>query len=161
MWLFAGLLALPLIEIALFVTLGGWLGLWLTLAVVIGTGLAGVGVIRWQGLQTVEGLRQATQLRRDPMGQVADSALVVLAGFLLILPGFLTDTLGLLLLLPPVRALVIRSLALRAQVYTTGQAADGPRRRGPDVIDGEFFEIEQDQSDAPPNGRGPSGWTRH
>jgi len=160
MWLFAGLLAVPLIEIALFVTVGGWLGLWLTLAVVIGTAIAGVGVIRRQGVQGLEGLRQASRLQRDPMGQVADSALVLLAGFLLILPGFMTDTLGLVLLVPPLRALLIRGLASRAQIYATGPGADGPRRRGPEVIDGEFFEIGQEQPDGAPN-RPPSGWTRH
>jgi len=152
MWLFAGFLAYPLIEIALFVTVGGWIGLWPTLAIVIGTGVAGVSVIRWQGLQAMDGLRQATQMRRNPLGQMADSALVGMAGIFLILPGFLTDTLGLLLLIPQVRRQVIRVLEARAQVYTAAPF-DGPRRSGPDVIDGEFFEIEQDQSEQPRNDR--------
>ena len=160
MWLFAGFLALPLIEIALFVTVGGWLGLWLTLAIVLGTGVAGVLVMRWQGVHAMEGLRQATQLRRDPMGQVADDALVMMAGILLILPGFMTDMLGLLLLIPPVRGLVIRAMAARVQVHMAGSDT-GQRRSGPDVIDGEFFEIGQDQSDDQPTRSPPSGWTRH
>ena len=160
MWLFAGILAYPLIEIALFVTVGGWIGLWPTLAIVIGTGVAGVSVIRWQGLQAMDGLRQATQMRRNPLGQMAENALVGLAGVLLILPGFLTDTLGLLLLIPQVRRLVIRVLAARAQVYTA-QPFDGPRRSGADVIDGEFFEIETDQSEHPRDDRRYPDGRRH
>lgn len=165
MWLFAGFLAVPLIEIALFVTVGGWIGLWPTLGIVVGTAILGVAVIRRQGAQALEGLRQAGQMRRNPLGQIAENALVGMAGVLLILPGFLTDSLGLLLLIPPVRQLVIRSFAARAQVY--GAASfDGPRRSGPDVIDGEYFEIEQDQPEVQrddrryPEGRFPADW-RH
>lgn len=160
MWLFVAFLALPLIEIALLVTVGGYLGLWWTLTIVIGTAVAGILVIRWQGLHAAEGLQRAAELRRNPVGLLAGNALIVFAALMLILPGFLTDTLGLLLLLPPVRHLVVRGLSMRAQVFTT-RTADGPRRSGPDVIDGEFFEIEQDQVDGPPNGHRPSGWTRH
>lgn len=147
MWLFAGFFAVPLIEIALFVTVGGWIGLWPTLAIVLGTGVAGVTVIRRQGLQAMQGLRQAAAVRRNPLGQMADSALICLAGVLLILPGFLTDTLGLLMLIPPLRHLAIRVLASRARVYAAA-GFDGPRRSGPDVIDGEYFEIEQDRAEA-------------
>lgn len=152
MWLLAGLLALPLIEIALFVSVGGWIGLWPTLALVIATGVAGVLILRSLGLRTMDGFRQATLMRRDPLGQMADNALVATAALLLVLPGFLTDTIGLLLLLPPVRRLVIRGLAARAQVHGTG-AFDYPRRGGPDVIDGEFFEIGQDQPEFPRDDR--------
>lgn len=149
MWLIVSVLAVPLIEIALFITIGARIGLWPTLGIVIATGVAGVAVIRWQGLQAMAGLRQAG-LRRggSPLGQMADGGLLGLAGVLLILPGFLTDTLGLILLLPPVRRLVIRRVAARAQVHTTA-GFDGPRRSGADVIDGEFFEIAQDQPEFP------------
>lgn len=148
MWLIVSVLAVPLIEIALFVTIGGWIGLWPTLAIVIGTGIAGVAVLRGQGQQAMAGLREARLQRGNPLGQIADSGLLGLAGVLLILPGFLTDTLGLLLLLPPLRRLLIRGVAARAQVYAAGNF-DGPRRRGAEVIDGEYFEIAQDQPEFP------------
>jgi UPF0716 protein FxsA len=91
-------------------------------------------------------------MRRNPLGQIAENALLVMAGFLLILPGFLTDTLGLMLLVPPVRQLLIRSVAARARAHGSGQFG-GARRSGPDVIDGEFFEVEQDQPEIPRDDR--------
>ncbi len=159
MWLLAGILAVPLIEIALFVTVGAWLGLWATLAIVVGTAVAGVLVIRRQGLQSMAELRRTTALGRDPTGMVADGAIVAFAGILLILPGFLTDTLGLLLLLPPLRHRLIQALAARVTLGTTGEPFGTSRRRsGPDVIDGEYFEVVE----APPEAKDvpPSGWTR-
>ena len=141
MWLLAGVLAVPLIEIALFVTVGGWLGLWVTLGIVLGTGTLGVMLLRGQGGQTIDSLRRATGLRRDPMAAMADAALAGVAAVLLILPGFLTDTLGLVRLLPPVRQMILRALAARVQVRSAEQDL---RRSGAEVIDGEYFEIAPD-----------------
>lgn len=152
MWLIVSVLAIPLIEIALFVTVGGRIGLWSTLGIVIGTAVAGVYVLRHQGVQAMEGLRQASLRRGNPLGQLAESGLLGLAGVLLILPGFLTDTLGALLLLAPVRQLVIRTIAARARVHGSTRF-DGPRRSGADVIDGEYFEIDQGQAEFPRDDR--------
>ncbi len=160
MWMFVGFLAIPLIEIALFVTVGGWIGLWPTLAIVIATALAGVAVIRSQGVQALQGLRGASMTRRNPLGQMADNALIGAAGVLLILPGFLTDVLGLLLLVAPIRHLVIQGVAARAQVYVA-TASDGPRRRDADVIDGEFFEIDEEQTTVSAFDRRLPGGRRH
>jgi len=156
MRLLAAILAVPLIEIALFVTVGGWLGLGLTLAIVLGTGVFGVLIIRQQGRQAMDDLRQAAQQRRNPARPMAAQALNGLAGVLLILPGFLTDVLGLLLLLPPVQGVILRTLAARVQA-TAGFGAS-PRRQGAEVIDGEFHDLTPD---AAANDRPPSGWTRH
>jgi len=158
MWLLAGILGVPLIEIALFVTVGAWLGLWATLAIVVGTAVAGIVVIRRQGLQSMAELRRATAQGRDPSGMVADSAIVAFAGVLLILPGFLTDTFGLLLLLRPLRRRLIKALAARVNVRTAGQPFGNSHRSGADVIDGEYFEVIE----TPPEAKDmpPSGWTR-
>lgn len=157
MGLFVLLAAVPLIEIALFVTVGAWLGLWLTLAIVLGTAILGGMVIRLQGQRSVQDLRGSIRMG-DPLRPMAHGALIVAAGFLLILPGFFTDTLGLVLLLPPVRqgliALLARRMNVRANVFETSKA--GPRQDGV-VIDGEFIELEND----PPPRPGSSGWTRH
>lgn len=121
MWIILGILALPLVEIALFVTLGARLGLWLTLAWVLLTAVGGVLVLRslarsGSGMAQadfVEGFRG--RMAEDPLSPIVDQGLIAVAAMLLILPGFFTDTLGILLLIPPLRKMVIRMSARRLQ----------------------------------------------
>jgi UPF0716 protein FxsA len=158
MWFPLMLLLWPLVEIALFVTVGGWLGLWPTLAIVVGTAVAGVWLIRSQGLRAGEGIRRAMAARSDPAAGLAEGALGLAAALLLILPGFLTDAMGLLLLIPPVRAMVAAALARRAAGVRVVRvpAAGGTARSGPEVIDGTWEELPEAERRHP-----PSGWTRH
>jgi UPF0716 protein FxsA len=128
MWIVLGILALPLVEIGLFVTLGAQLGLWLTLAWVVLTGVAGVLLLKGLALSGGQRLREGLQEGlHDPLSPLAHKALMGVAAVLLILPGFFTDTLGLILLLPPVRALLIKGMASRMQgvvVLRRGQGFD-------------------------------------
>lgn len=154
---FVLILLWPIVEIALFVTLGGAIGLLWTLAVIIGSGALGVWLLRRQGLRNADRLRRGMASLRDPVTALADGAAVMLAAVLLILPGFLTDALGLLLLLPPVRLALMAAVARRVKVHAARRPdpfADRPPQ-GNIVIDGEFIEVETDQT------RPPSGWTRH
>lgn len=156
MWFAALLFGLPVVEIALFVTVGAWLGLWLTLAIVFGTALLGAWIIREQGVRAGDSLRRALEARRDPGSALADGALIVGAGILLILPGFFTDTCGLLLLVPPVRQAVIDALARRVQVQQASWPDPyGSARRGADVIDTTWEELPPKDGPKP-----PSGWTQ-
>ncbi len=155
MWFPVLLLVWPLVEIALFVTVGSWLGLWTTLAIVIGTGVLGVWLIRRQGLRAGDALRRAMAARRDPGAGLAETVLGLGSGILLILPGFLTDAAGALLLVPAVRRWVAERLIRQAgsvRVVRTG--GPGPRG-GPEVIDGTWEELPSDETRLP-----PSGWTR-
>lgn len=114
MWIVIGVLALPLVEIGLFVTLGAKLGLWLTLAWVILTAVLGVLLLKGMAEAGRQNLRQG--LREgidDPLSPIAHQALIGMAAVLLILPGFFTDAMGLLLLIRPVRTLIIRLLGRR------------------------------------------------
>jgi UPF0716 protein FxsA len=148
---FVGLLLWPLIEIALFVTVGGWLGLWVTLAIVLGTGVLGVALMRWRGLRAVADLRRHVREMGNPLTKVADQAVFMLAGVLLVLPGFFTDALGLLLLIPPVRYALV-ALAARRVVMPSG----GRSRYRDEVIDGEYTAVDPDRDRL----RRPSGWTQ-
>jgi UPF0716 protein FxsA len=154
------LLLWPLVEIALFVTVGSAIGLWATLAIVIGTGILGVWLIRREGQNAGVRLRQAMAARSDPGAGLAETVLGLGSGILLILPGFLTDALGVLLLIPAVRKAVAAALARRAGagrvVWTDGPGAR-PMRDAPDVIDGTWEELPSDETRPPPP---PSGWTR-
>lgn len=149
--------ALPLIEIALFVVIGGEIGLGLTLAFVVGSFLLGGWVIRSQGVKARDDLRRAASGRGDPAQPLAKGAFAALAGILLMVPGFMTSTVGLILLIPAVQRLMLRRMAGRVNV--SGFGFSGARRgsgAGDDIIDGDFQEIPQDS--LPP--RGNSGWTR-
>lgn len=158
MWVFALFLVVPLIEIALFVTVGGWLTLWPTLAIVLLTGVLGAWLVRWQGMGVLRDLQRAQDEMRDPVSPLAHGALILLGGLLLILPGFFTDSLGLLLMIPPLRRVLIRYAASRIR-FERFAAAGFARQRAPadDWVDAEFEEIVPDRDKL----GGPSKWTRH
>jgi UPF0716 protein FxsA len=162
MWLFLLFLAVPLIEISLFITIGGWLTLWPTLGLVLLTGIIGTALMRWQGLKVLAELRGDMGQIRDPLSPLAHGALILVAGLLLLTPGFFTDAIGFLLMIPAVRASIIRQVGARVKVQTFGmQSGFGsqPTRRDPSqpgVIDGDYMEIDENKPS-----RGPSGWTRH
>ena len=158
MWLILALLALPLIEIALFVVVGGAIGLWATLAWVVISAVLGVMTLRWVARLGPISFERDVKSLRDPMSPIAGRALTILAGVFLILPGFFTDALGLLLLIRPVQGLVIRILASR---FGPGEA-DG---QGGVTIDGDWSEASPSQTRqgaSDPNAtQSPSEWTRH
>jgi UPF0716 protein FxsA len=159
MWVFALALGLPLIEISLFVTVGAWLGLWITLAIVVGTAVLGVWLIRRQGQKTQSTLKAAFGAESRPTQGLAGDVLVVVAGALLVLPGFFTDVCGLLLLLPPVQrkllTLAARRVAGKTNRHTDrGTAAAGSARfRADDIIDTVWEELPDDSAPPPPRTR--------
>lgn len=156
MWLFALFLIVPLIEIALFITVGGWLTLWPTLGLVMLTGIVGTALMRWQGLKVLAELRGDMGQLKNPLSPLAHGALIVLAGLLLLTPGFFTDAIGFLLMVPKLREVVISFVGSRVSIQTFGAQQPSTQSHGPTVIDGEFFEVDENQSPKP-----PSGWTRH
>ena len=141
-----GLIAWSLIEIALFVTVGSAVGVLGTLAIVLGSGVAGVWVLRQQGVQLGQALRQNMGAGRDPM---AHSGLIALGAVLLILPGFLTDMIGLALMVPLIRAVIIARIGSRLRTATVHQTYARPQD---DVIDAVVIEQKRDGE--------PSGWTK-
>lgn len=153
MWIFLLILAVPLIEIGLFVTVGGAIGLWPTLAWVLASAALGIFVLKRVALSGAVSLGRDMQEMRDPLSPLAHRVMLVMAAGLLLLPGFLTDGLGLVLLLRPVRLGVISLIARRIKVASTGTAANA------EVIEGDWVEVEADA--LPPRRDQPSGWTRH
>jgi len=109
-------LALPLIEIALFVVIGGAIGVLPTLLGVVLTAIAGALVLRWQGVATLTRLNARLRRGELPAREIADTMLIGAGGFLLLLPGYFTDLVGLLLILPPTRQLIYALLARHFRV---------------------------------------------
>ncbi len=160
MWLFLAFLAVPLIEIALFIQIGGVIGLWPTLAIVVMTAVIGTWLVRSQGALAVGQLRGSFSRLDDPTEPLAHGAMILVAGALLLTPGFFTDGVGFALLMPPVRSAVFGYLRKRIHVqrFDMGGLARQPHPRGPeDVIDGEFEEVPVEENTPD----GPSGWTKH
>lgn len=159
MRLFLLFVAVPIIEIGLFIQVGGFLGLWPTLAIVILTALVGTSLMRAQGMAALRKLQSNIESGGNPADPIANGAFILVAGLLLLTPGFFTDTLGLLLLVPPVRQGIIRNVAARLKVSATMYASGYDRKTkyaSDAVLDGDFEVVEDNVNGKP----GDSGWTR-
>ena len=122
-------LVVPLAELAVLIAVGDWIGLVPTLVLLLVVSVAGAWLAKREGLAAWRRFQLALADGRMPTVEVADGAMILLAGALLLTPGFLSDVIGVLLLLPPTRAMA-RRLAPRL-------AARRLRRQGrPVVIDG-------------------------
>jgi UPF0716 protein FxsA len=136
MWIVVGLLAVPLIEIALFVTLGAKLGLWLTLAWILVTGVLGVILLKGVAMLGIDQMSIGMRAElRDPQSSLAHRFLVGIAGIFLLLPGFFTDALGILLLFPPLRRVLISVISRRFPM-TVDVAAGAVEGQWQDVTPG-------------------------
>lgn len=151
MWLFVALIAVPIIEIALFIEVGGWIGLWPTIGVVIVTAIAGGILLRSQGFAAMGDLQHRIHAGEDPSASLAHGAMILIAGALMLTPGFFTDAVGFLLLVPPVRAALIRNFAARMTVVAMQggervyQGAPPHASAGHTTVDGDYEDITPDQ----------------
>lgn len=159
MWLFLAFLVVPLIEIGLFIQVGGWIGLWPTLAIVVLTAVIGTLLVRQQGARAMRDLRGSFERLGDPTEPLAHGAMILVSAALLLTPGFFTDAVGFALLVPGVRDALMRYLARRMDIRMVRPAP----RPGPHVVEGEWEEVDPQAPAGPrpdPNAP-PSGWTRH
>ena len=160
MWLFLAFVAVPLIEIALFIQVGGAIGLWPTLGIVVLTAVLGTWLVRTQGAMAMGQLRSSFSRLDDPTEPLAHGAMILIAGALLLTPGFFTDAVGFALLMPPVRQAAFRHVRSRVNVQRFEMGPNGPQQHRPgraDIIEGEYEEVDpSNRTDQP-----PSGWTRH
>lgn len=108
--LFLAFFAVPLIEIMLFIEIGSRLGTWLTLSIVAGTALLGAALARHEGLKTWWRIQDKLSSGSMPDAELLDAVVILLAGVLLLTPGFFTDAVGFLLLYPGTRQVVKRWL---------------------------------------------------
>ena len=174
MWLLLAFLVLPIVEIALFIQMGGLIGLWPTIGLVVLSAVAGSWLMRQQGAAALADLQRAFRDLRDPTAPLAHGALILLAGALMVTPGFVTDSMGIALLIPATRRWVIRQLGRRMRVTSVGfgHGAAGPSappfRPGgrATTIDADYVVIADgdaagNDTPRPRDGRPPSGWTQH
>lgn len=133
---------LAYVEISLFIKVAAVFGVAMTLLLVIFTSCVGISLVRNQGVKNLMQMQQKLVMGENPAAEMVKSVSLVLAGFLLLIPGFFTDFLGLLLLLPPVQKLLV--LRLMPHIYIHQQ---GSFRRPDGASDGNIFEGEFQRKD--------------
>ncbi len=157
----------PIIEIGLFIQVGGFLGLWPTIGLVLITAIVGASLVRSQGIQTLMSVQGRLEKGEVPAQQIFEGVMLAVAGVLLLTPGFMTDALGMVVLLPAPRAAIAKYLMSKMVVKTvqgggfhggfSGQDPfeNDPFRRGssdsrPDngnTFEGEFERKDDDDDD--------------
>ena len=140
------MIGVPIAEIMAFIEVGGYLGLWPTIGVVILTAIIGTGLLKWQGLATLYSAQESLLQNRFPLDEVFDGLCLILAGALLLTPGFITDVVGLLLFVLPLRVMLRRLMARHIVTHghisqdSTGSRGN-PNSHDATVIDGEYDDL--------------------
>jgi UPF0716 protein FxsA len=146
----------PIVEIGLFIQVGGFLGVWTTILLVITTALIGASLVRSQGIATLLSVQNRLQEGELPAQQILEGVMLAVAGVLLLTPGFMTDALGMLVLLPKPRAIIAKQLMSRIKVNSMhagfhGQAHSQSEQYDPfnqhKKQDGNVFEGEFEKKD--------------
>lgn len=154
------LLVIPIVEIAAFILIGGQIGVAVTLLLILVTAIIGAALLRHQGMQVLSRIRSDIDASRVPARALGDGAMLVVAGILLLTPGFVTDAIGFLLFVPAVRGALWSFFASRITVMTPGGPfnageadrwpPEAPKAEGP-VVDLDSAEYSRnDKSDDSP-----------
>ena len=156
------LFLVPVAEIAVFIEVGGRIGAVPTIAITLLTAAAGIFLLRREGFAAVERARVSLESGRFPLDEVFNGLCLLAAGGLLLIPGLVTDVLGLVLFVPAVRRALGREMARRfaakAEIRTFDARGNPipPEGRTGVVIDGEFREIDPSEAKPPEGGPPPS-----
>lgn len=134
------LLGFPLLELYLLIKVGTLIGALPTVMLVIGTALLGLALLRRQGLQNYRRMQQCTARGEVPALEMMEGVVMLVGGMLLLVPGLISDAVGLLCLFPPVRRTIVRRWLRRVQVHVYGGTAGSGGR----VYDAEYRNLPPD-----------------
>jgi len=134
-WLFLVFLTVPLAEIYVLLKVGSLIGALPTVGAVVLTALMGAALVRAQGFSTLAKIRDSLDRGEVPAVALVEGAFLLLAGALLLTPGFITDAIGFACLCPPLRRYLITEYLLERLIQAGGRS--GPPGNA-DVIEGEF-----------------------
>ena len=151
-WILIIFISIPLIEIALFIQVGGFIGLWPTIAIVIITAILGTFLIRKQGLSTLQRAQNELEKKQIPIRELFEGLCLIFSGALLLTPGFLTDVIGFVLLVPSLRG-ILGGLLWKTIQNTKGikiemsdyKSHNIKEETGP-IVEGEAFEITDEEN---------------
>jgi UPF0716 protein FxsA len=142
------LIGIPVVEVLVFIAVGRAIGWLLAVALLFGTSVLGVRLLRIQGRSAIERVSLAVSEHRAPARAAIDGAIGFLGGVLLVVPGFVTDVLGALLMLPPTRALTrrwaSRHYAGRVMSFVARTGRFASRDRGARPADVESTAVDDD-----------------
>jgi len=122
----------PIIEIYLLITVGGFIGVWPTVLLIILTAIIGTHLLRAQGLATLQKMQETLQQGQLPAFALLEGIFILIGGTLLLTPGFFTDAVGFICLIPVLRKYLVFWMTKRLQIYQH----EVPR--GPEIIEGEY-----------------------
>jgi UPF0716 protein FxsA len=136
----------PIAELAVIIQVGQAIGVWWTILLLIADSILGSLLMRSQGRAAWRRFNEAVRNRRVPAREVADGVLVIFGGALLLTPGFLSDIVGLLFLLPPTRAVIrrvfLRQAMKRITVSMAGMPAPPNGARRSDDVEGTAVDVD-------------------
>lgn len=146
-WVFLALLVVPIVEIAAIIGVGKVIGGWPTVLLLVVESAIGAWIVRREGSRAWGALRGALTSGRMPSKELADAALVLIGGTLLLTPGFVTDVVGFFFILPitrPIARVWLEAAVARRLLGATGGWPPAPGGRGPgdppDVVQGEIVD---------------------
>lgn len=160
--IFLAFITIPVIEIAVFIQVGERIGVWPTIGIVIATAMLGTAMLRQQGISILFRIQENLAANRIPVHELFDGVCLVIAGALLLTPGFVTDSIGLLLFIPPLRRWIAGEIGKRfiakANVQFSSDFQEGagsvyPGDADGPIIDGDFQDITESPDAAQPASR--------
>ena len=142
-------IAIPIIEVILFITVGKYIGLWNTILIIIVTGIIGAILVKSQGITIFNKALEEIKSNKTPIFSIFEGIAILIAGAFLLTPGFLTDTLGCILLIPKTRNIIIKyitSYLEKRKVYKKQSAYDKNKEdKENKIFEGNFEEIDDNE----------------
>ena len=148
MWLFLLFIVVPIVEIVLFIKIGSLLGLWLTILVVVLTAIVGTNLVKSQGLNAIKQVQSSFLQGQDIARSLINGTLILIAGVLLLTPGFFTDFIGITFLIPMTRNMWI-SYGIKhfpgfVFINSNNNSKNNTHfKEKNDVIDGDYTDLDK------------------
>ena len=142
-------IAIPLIEVILFITVGKYIGLWNTIFIIIMTGIVGAILVKSQGINILNKALGEIRSNKVPIFSIFEGIAILIAGAFLLTPGFLTDTLGCILLVPKARNIIINYITMylkKRTIYkekTMYNSNEGDKKNK--IFEGSFEEVDDNE----------------
>ena len=147
MWLLLLFILVPLLEIWLFILVGGFIGVYPTLFIILLTAILGTFLVKTQGINVLKEIQSKFNELENPTEPIAHGAMILFAGALLLTPGFFTDTVGFLLLIPKVRRAAFFWLRNKVNLvkYSFPESSGGDKNRYSDIEVTDYKEVAPEE----------------